>query len=96
MPDLFVSKEEKGVVKKEGTPLSSQPGGIGGTPREKLPGVKKEEAEDFEKRVDIVKKEGPLASFNYLPEHINFENKDPEEKIILFLRRHPITNLPWI
>ena len=97
MPDLFVSKEErKSVNKKEGTPLNSQPSRTEETPSEKYSEVKKEEVEDFEKRVNIAKTEGPLASFNYLPERINFENKDPEEKVILFLRRHPITNLPWI
>jgi membrane protein YdbS with pleckstrin-like domain len=37
-----------------------------------------------------------LGSFNYYPHHVNFENRDPEEKVILFLRRHPITNLGWI
>lgn len=38
----------------------------------------------------------PLASFNIFPEGFDFINKDPEEKIILLLRKHPITNLTWI
>ena len=38
----------------------------------------------------------PLAAFCYYPDRVNFVNKDPEEKVILLLRRHPITNLSWI
>ncbi len=30
------------------------------------------------------------------PENCNFEGQDPNEKIILLLRAHPITNIPWI
>ncbi len=39
---------------------------------------------------------GLTASFCYYPENVNFINKDPEEEIILLVRRHPITNLSWI
>lgn len=38
----------------------------------------------------------PLSPFWYKPERVKFINKDPEEKVILLLRRHPITNLGWI
>ncbi len=38
----------------------------------------------------------PFCSYNYCPDHINFIGKDHNEKIILLLRRHPITNIPWI
>src|SRR3989304_9875598 len=38
----------------------------------------------------------PLAAFCYYPDHVNFVNADPEEKVVLLLRRHPITNLSWI
>lgn len=30
------------------------------------------------------------------PTNCNFEGQDPDEKILLLLRAHPITNLPWI
>ncbi len=30
------------------------------------------------------------------PTHANFEGQDPDEKILLLLRAHPITNLSWI
>ena len=38
----------------------------------------------------------PLSSFCYVPDHLNFETQDKKEKIVLLLRRHPITNLPWM
>lgn len=42
------------------------------------------------------KTKNPLTSFAYEPENVHFIDQDPEEKIILFLRWHPITNLGWI
>ena len=38
----------------------------------------------------------PLASFLMVPHGINFETREKEEKVILFLRKHFITNIPWI
>lgn len=38
----------------------------------------------------------PLSAFCFLPTHAKFENQDIDEKVVLLLRRHPITNLPWI
>ena len=38
----------------------------------------------------------PFAAFHYMPDNIRLETQEPEEKIILFLRKHPITNIPWI
>lgn len=37
-----------------------------------------------------------LSAFCYLPSHAKFENQDQDEQVILLLRRHPVTNLPWI
>lgn len=38
----------------------------------------------------------PLAAFSYRPDKTSFETQEPEEKIILLLRQHPVTNIPWI
>lgn len=38
----------------------------------------------------------PLAAFSFLPEKVNFVAADSKEKVVLLLRKHPITNLPWI
>ena len=38
----------------------------------------------------------PLASFLMCPSGVTFETRESEEKVILFLRRHLVTNIPWI
>ncbi|WKZ25376.1 MAG: PH domain-containing protein [bacterium] len=38
----------------------------------------------------------PLSSFAEMPSRIHFETQDNEEKIVLLLRKHIITNLGWI
>mgnify|MGYP001570126680 CR=1 FL=1 len=38
----------------------------------------------------------PLAAFAVRPRKIKFETQDPEEYVLLLLRRHVITNVPWI
>lgn len=38
----------------------------------------------------------PLAAFCYYPDRVSFVAADSEEKIVLLLRRHPITNVRWI
>jgi len=38
----------------------------------------------------------PLSAFIFHPKKIKFETKEGEEKVILVVRRHPITNLRWI
>lgn len=37
-----------------------------------------------------------FSSYIQNPETYSFEGQDPNEKILLLLRAHPITNLPWI
>ncbi len=41
-------------------------------------------------------KHNPLSSIVFTPENLRFESMDREEKVILFLRKHFITNIPWI
>jgi membrane protein YdbS with pleckstrin-like domain len=38
----------------------------------------------------------PFASFAFLPRGVDFETRNKDEKVVLLLRRHPITNLRWI
>lgn len=37
-----------------------------------------------------------VRALNYYPDKVKFIGADKKEKIILLLRRHPITTLPWI
>jgi hypothetical protein len=36
------------------------------------------------------------SAFISSPKNLKFETQEPDEKIILLLRRHPLTNIPWI
>lgn len=38
----------------------------------------------------------PLAAFSYMPDKVNFETAEEREKVILFLRPHIVTNIPWL
>jgi len=37
-----------------------------------------------------------LSTFEYYPQNIKFIDQKPEEKVVLFLRGHLVTNLGWI
>lgn len=37
-----------------------------------------------------------MSSFCHFPKGVSFQNQKEKEKIVLFLRSHFITNLPWI
>ena len=54
-------------------------------------------SEDPKKRKETsAHSEGPLSAFCFYPKNVNFVTADPEEKIILLLRKHPITNVKWM
>lgn len=38
----------------------------------------------------------PLAAFIKEPDHLRFETQEEQEVVELFLRQHPIVNVPWI
>jgi hypothetical protein len=38
----------------------------------------------------------PLAAFMVRPKNLTFETQEAQEKVLLLLRRHLITNVPWI
>lgn len=48
----------------------------------------------------VMKKEvacdNPYASFAPKPKHVHFESQEEREHILLLVRKHPITNVPWI
>lgn len=59
-------------------------------PKKKAGTVEEKLAKEFDKQ-----KRNPLASFAVRPK-VKFETQEKKEKVILLLRRHPITNLHWI
>ncbi|MDO8503846.1 MAG: PH domain-containing protein [bacterium] len=38
----------------------------------------------------------PFSAYAYCPLGVRFENQEEGEEIVLFLRQHPIVNIPWI
>ncbi len=91
MPDIFVADKEK-----------KPPSAKSARKVKKKPPVKKQnEGLEHPKTHRERKKllghtHNPLASFIFYPDRVEFINRDPEEEVILLLRRHPITNLGWI
>jgi len=41
-------------------------------------------------------KQNDMSSFMFMPDGLRFETQEPGEVIILLLRRHGITNFPWV
>ncbi len=91
MPDLFVSnnRSKKGQIPEALKTQSNH------SSKNKIFETAKN-PDPINLNKDIPRTYSPLGSFNYYPHRVNFENRDPEEKVILFLRSHPITNLGWI
>lgn len=58
----------------------------------------KENKHDHVNDLSLVKENHihPLSSFCINPIGVSFENQEEDEKVLLFLRRHFITNLPWL
>lgn len=66
-----------------------------------FPKPKSKNREALEKSIIMLKEEHgpdkqPFSAFRFFPTNTNFFNKDPNEKVVLLLRKHPITNVPWI
>ncbi len=99
MPDVFVAPEEQ----QQNDRLNRQ----GASISEELPPVPIQDPEKHEPMIDIpteqasntpqVKSRIPLfTSFWKNPQGVYFEDQEVDEHIILFLRKHFITNIPWI
>ncbi len=92
MPDLFISQKNNGSPNDH---TQKHDGNVLG----KRDQTEKDIANKFDNHeisTDNARNHNPMSAFNYYPRRVNFRNKDPEEKVILLLRRHPITNLGWI
>jgi len=89
MPDIFVSEEID--KKKSRPPQPPQP--ESSTPPEPI----KDEPKTKSQREALPgHTHNPLSAYCYYPEAVDFETKESKEKIVLLLRKHPITNVRWI
>ncbi len=68
----------------------------GGVVQEKRKPLVREPEEYSEVIRQSKKDEGLMAAFMVRPRGVRFETQDPEEKILLLLRRHVVTNLGWM
>ena len=82
MPDIFISSGNQ-------APLAEDK-----KPKEQIAEEKSEEA-TFPSPTDGTPI-GIMTSFAPRPLNITYDDVDPDEVILLFLRRHFITNVPWI
>lgn len=86
MPDLYIAKEKEEPKKMAAEPKAEDKK-IVEPPAEKK--TKKLE-------IDLVETSNPIAAFATKPIGVRFETQTDEEEIILLLRKHWITNVPWI
>jgi len=94
MPDIYIAKKEE----KEKTQTKSKKGPIKEpvvTAAESKQETKKEE-KDVKKKVIEEGTTNPLAAFMSKPRNLRFETQEQKEKVVLLLRRHLVTNIPWL
>ena len=84
MPDIFIAKEREKKLRKKKIPVSYE--------------KKEEKVRPVFTKVSQNHKptKNPFSAFAIVPRDVSFENQESEEKIILLLRAHPITNLGWL
>jgi len=86
MADVYISKKKKTVSVAKHSP--------------KVVKAKKVTSKKAKPKVSKHKKPGhshnPFSSYIYYPDRVKFINHDPKEKVVLLLRKHPITNLGWV
>jgi len=60
--------------------------------------VKKERKSivDLKKTISVMGARHLFTSFATFPPSVCFETQDDEESVVIFLRQHPIVNVPWI
>jgi hypothetical protein len=58
--------------------------------------AKKTTTEPSEEQTIITSPIGPFSSFKVRPKGIHFHEQDEDEQVLLALRKHFVTNIPWI
>lgn len=87
MPDVFVAPSDEPKSQKKTPAATEKSSKDAPSPPEPVqPG----EIASKSQQINIT------TAFRPFPEGIHFENQEKDEVIQLFLRKHPITNLPWV
>jgi membrane protein YdbS with pleckstrin-like domain len=99
MPDVFTSSQQNNVSNSSSS-NDTQKGLREDQKAELLKKEKETQMITIPEGTDIHTLPGhshnPLAAYNFYPDNVKFVNADSEEKVLLLVRRHPITNLGWI
>jgi hypothetical protein len=86
MADVYISKKKKTVSIAKHSP--------------KVAKAKKIVSKKAKSKASKHKRPGhshnPFSSYIYYPDRVKFINRDPKEKVVLLLRKHPMTNLGWV
>lgn len=90
MPDIFNASSRKSKAKKQEKPFLKEKQALKAKPG--LGGKGKTVADELKKERTTT----PFASLAIRPAKIKFDTQEKGEKIILLLRRHPITNFGWV
>jgi hypothetical protein len=96
MPDIFRTRRQPNQPQEEPPPAESAP--VAQHPHVSHPiGPDSDARESIEKLMHSHHQPmGLFATFAKHPKGITFANQEPDEIILLFLRRHFITNIPWL
>ena len=88
MPDIFIAGKDnsKKHTKKESSDKKTV---------KQFEEVIKAEEKKYPELQKAEKKMGWLSAFSIEPSEVTFEDQQENEKVLLFLRRHLITNLDW-
>lgn len=58
--------------------------------------VRRDVTEYSEVMRSLEKSQSPLSAFCVKPSNLYFATQDSSEKVLLLLRKHPVTQLPWV
>jgi membrane protein YdbS with pleckstrin-like domain len=95
MPDIFVNGQSD-IVEEKPEAISTEEQITPSSPSDVLTNAEKHARIKTQHHAQKGHTHNVFASFFYYPEKVDFVNKDPQETVILMVRRHPITNLPWM
>lgn len=91
MTDIFVAPKKDSIAAPEDKVLRNKK-----IPMEEKRGTSLAEQNKNNEPYSFKKKMGLLTSFGVRPYGISFGEQAEDEEIFLFLRRHIVTNVPWI
>ncbi len=88
MPDVFISDPQNSTPNPHAGHTSNKntiPPSVTGVPHTEV-----------ERRKFTGHSHNKMSAFSLYPEHVDFETRGKDEKVILLLRQHPVVNVKWI